>query len=322
MKDKAIWWLGAVAFLTVMILVWRQDSKTESELQVEETKQVQPKKESPESAFDRLRIPSAKEASQRHAERHRLAELHPEEYFNPDYLRGSPNRRAYGEKVFRHHAIKKFLTFPHKDELPYRQVMILLLENGYDIDDWQHVIGTLTARQVPYLAWKKQMLQEGFPIEEIEESVAEMQMQREEEESLWRDGIRGVWRGSMGIDDYDLLDALAAIEFSTVPTTPQLPGYGIGAALKGERLLTDDDWLDDEFRAAIARYEGEPKPSFQQRLLSPYIEEINTKFDESGRRVMQSVKPKNEFHETEQEWKERIRKVEMQSMKRRQEMQR
>ncbi|MCS1412271.1 MAG: hypothetical protein M2R45_05476 [Verrucomicrobia subdivision 3 bacterium] len=218
--------------------------------------------------FSRLALPSAHEISQRHTERHRLAGLYPEEYYNPDYLKGDPRWKEYSRKVFRHYDIQDFLTWPHKDEPPYRQALILLLENGYDIGDWPWVVSTLLQRQMPTLKWKAEKLRQGFPIEEIEREVARMREQDDRDAFGGGMGFKDFWRGALRIDDPELIDALAALEFD-LPDTWQLPAEGTRQALKSERLLTDEDWLDNEFRAAIDRYEGEPQLPFMQRQTIP-----------------------------------------------------
>jgi len=227
-------------------------------------------------------------ASTQHAERVKLADLYPEDYYNPDYGKDDQKqRREYTRKVFRHHAIKTFVTSPDKDKPANRQALIALLENGYDIDDWSHIMGPLISWKLPELAWQQQMLREGFPADEVQSAVEKAQSKKEDAFASFDGGHYPRWSRSLGIDDPELIDELLSLDFE-IPSTPQPPGFGIRRALKGERLLSDEDWLDEEFRAAMARYGGESKPSFRDRQLNS---EMLTFMDGEGKQHAIRTKP-------------------------------
>ncbi len=70
--------------------------------------------------------------------RERLLELYPDDYFDPmRYLQSGG--AEYREKVQKHFHIAGWAYLERKDDLALREVM-LLLENGYGIEDYGSVI--------------------------------------------------------------------------------------------------------------------------------------------------------------------------------------
>ncbi len=96
-----------------------------------------------------------------------------DDYFDPKrYLQSDD--WEYRDKVNRHFHIASWVYSKHKDDPGLRQVMILLLENGYDIEDYSGIIRALAHHKAEITAIRNRYKELGFYSEkEIQELLAE-----------------------------------------------------------------------------------------------------------------------------------------------------
>ncbi len=178
----------------------------------------------------------------------RIAE-NPDAYWDPDRT-----GRDYKAKVIRHNQISQFLTSSRRDDPAYRSVMIKLLENGYDLSEWVDFVGIASQYHLPVALARTRLETEGFLPHEIEEELVPVRAHQ----STMRQHIVSTCRMVMGIQDVSLIDDLLDIELPYAQGD-QVLGVGPLSMIRGDRLHTEQDWLDDEFRAAKERYTGPPR---------------------------------------------------------------
>ncbi len=71
---------------------------------------------------------------------------------------------------------------------------------------------------------------------------------------------------SAGITNRALIDGFLKLDMLDVKEGEKLLGEDPVTTLPGDRLLTDADWLDEEFLAAKAKYQGPPKDIIDIRV--------------------------------------------------------
>ena len=151
----------------------------------EESLVVQEKKEKKKSVVSEsittsLNIPTLQEImAAREApflDRERRAQLlaeSPDNYFNPKrYLQS--NDWGYRDKVNRHFHIASWVYSKRKEDPGLRRVMTLLLENGYDIEDYSGIIRGLAHHKAEITAIRNRYKElEFYSEEEIQELLAD-----------------------------------------------------------------------------------------------------------------------------------------------------
>ena len=149
--------------------------------------------------------------------------------------------------------------------------MSQLLKHGYGLEEWIHVVQCLLEHNAPVLAHQKAMREAGFAEWEIEEAINTdnpmqgtgrwMQMQDYRHDSIYRD-----FGFSAGITNRALIDGFLELDMLDVKKEEKLLGEDPVTTLPGDRLLTDADWLDEEFLTAKAKYQGPPKDIIHIRV--------------------------------------------------------
>lgn len=193
------------------------------------------------------------------AERDRLIAENPDEYFDP---RGEhEHSRRYRENHGRHNVISRFTSAPHRDHPEMQRLMILLLENGYDVEDWVNAVDAVDFLRKHDAIRRKEMEAAGFSEEEIQADM-----------DLMGETLRGIKTRAF----YEHLQITSSIgkeladqimEFDLpVEVDRNLKGDGPYQTIRGDRFLTDADWLTDAFREARARYTGPRKLTFEERM--------------------------------------------------------
>lgn len=105
--------------------------------------------------------------------RGRLLELHPDDYLEPTrYLKSGG--AAYRDKDQRHFHIASWAYSEKKDDPALREVMLLLLiENGYGIEDYSSVIRVLARHKSEVAAIRQRYAYLGFYLAEEIENLSE-----------------------------------------------------------------------------------------------------------------------------------------------------
>ena len=180
------------------------------------------------------------------AEREARIALDPDAYWDP-----GRTDSAYRSKVVRHNQISQFLTSSRREDPAYRAVMVKLLENGYGLSDWVDFVGVASQYHMPVSLARNRLEAEGFLGDEIERELVPARAHQ----SALRRHVVGTCRMVIGISDQRLIDELLEIE---LPFTPgyQVLGVGPMAMIRGDRLYTDSDWIDEDFLSAAERYTG------------------------------------------------------------------
>ncbi|MDA7511328.1 hypothetical protein N8766_00715 [bacterium] len=176
--------------------------------------------------------------------------LDPDAYWDPER-----SDRDYRSKVLRHNQISQFLTSSRRDDQAYREVMIKLLENGYDLSEWVDFVGIASQYHMPVSLARRRLEAEGFLADEIERVLVPARAHQ----SALRRHVIATSRMVMGITNESLIHELLEIELPYAPGD-QVLGVGPLAMIRGDRLHTESDWMDEEFSAAAERYSG-PKRS-------------------------------------------------------------
>lgn len=192
------------------------------------------------------------------------AELIIDEYFDPERLINQ-NDAEYRKRLLKHRRIGDYLYSSRRYDPAFQEIMILLLEHGYGIEEWSLVIRNLGKYRVgtlfDYMA--------GTVKETIEESNASSEevenWKREQEE--FRDGF---WQAqeqfsleehlmkefgkACNIEDTNLIRKLWEIDIGLIAPSDGSLGEGRPRTAWGDRLLMDEDWLTEEFREAQDRF--------------------------------------------------------------------
>jgi hypothetical protein len=211
-----------------------------------------------------LNIPTAQEISKAMAERQELIKISPEDYYDP-------NRKSagYRKRVHYHQSIRTFQSSSRYSDPSFRGIMTLLLEHGYGPNEWFRVVNVLRSTMTPAMMHNEMLERDGFSESEIEQELARpgsgLAMYHQ---ALKRGGPQKLIAASARIEEQKLIDELVRINFLElgVRSNEKLLTQSAQFLSPGDRLLTDSDWMDDEFREAEARYNGELKGDFEARF--------------------------------------------------------
>ncbi len=212
---------------------------------------------SPDSNIDsRLKSLSAGQA-ERAAERSRREQRlrqNSDAYYDPARYY-TANDTAYNKKVQQHFVIASWVHSEKKDDPAFREFMVLLLENGFGIDEYHTAIRVIGNAQEE-IEVMKQAYGDLFAANELDEMF-------QNSGALKRLGTRKqaavMTLAQMGIAEPNLQEALWNVELGLIQPGDGTIGQGEFSTVWGDPLLTEDDWLDSEFRAARARYQGPPR---------------------------------------------------------------
>ncbi len=163
---------------------------------------------------------------------------------------------AYWKNYNRHRQIARFFNSPYRNHPESRKLMVLLLENGFDVSDWPYVAMAVSSVNRQVVSTRKRVEYAGLSRAEMDEAMAvaykvrEINLKSPILDFIYRAGIER---------DSDLFKSLLSIELPSDPgvsfaikDTPMLPR---------EPFLTDEDWMDEEFQAAKDRYRGPVRDS-------------------------------------------------------------
>ena len=218
--------------------------KSEEPLAIQEEKEEK-KAVVSESVSSRLNIPTLREimAAQespfldRERRAQRLAES-PDDYFDPKrYLQS--NDWEYRNKVNRHFHIASWVYSNRKDDPGLRRVMTLLLENGYDIEDYSGIIRALAHHKAEITAIRNRYKELGFySEEEIQELLAKWGVFRRQE--AHKKALQDIF-SMYGITNEFLIGELYDVDIGLVREGDGSIGQGKIETAEGDRLLTDED---------------------------------------------------------------------------------
>lgn len=197
--------------------------------------------------------------------RERLLELYPDDYFDPMRYHQSGDAE-YRDKVQKHFHIASWAYSERKDDPALREVMLLLLENGYGIEDYSSVIRVLSFHKAEVEALRESYESLGFytalEIEEMLEASGAYRRQAER----WEGAKRSLAR--QGITDANLVEALWTVDIGLIREGDGAIGEGKVETVRGDYLLTEEDWLEAEFAAAQARYSGPARGTMAERVVA------------------------------------------------------
>ena len=201
-------------------------------------------------------FPSIRQINETRAERERLLEEYSSQYYDPERVHDRSDSE-YRKKVFKHHRIGDFLHSTRKEDPAFREIMCLLLEHGYGIEEWTFVVGTL-GRYKMELAMFERTTEEGaasgtIPPEAMESREWALEELRERQEKSFPKLVRHL-KGICKITNTNLVRKLWEVDIGLVEPGDGSLGEEKPAAAWGDRLLTDEDWLTEEFREAQARF--------------------------------------------------------------------
>ena len=167
----------------------------------------------------------------------RLAESS-DDYFDPKlYLQS--NDWEYRDKVNRHFHITSWVYSKRKDDPGLRRVMIVPLENGYDIEDYSGIIRALAYYKAEITAIQNRYKELGvYSEEEIQELLAERGVFRRQE--AHKKALRDIF-SMYGIINEFLIDELYDVDIGLVRERDGSIGQGKIETAERDRLLTDKD---------------------------------------------------------------------------------
>ena len=263
-QNKSFWALPAIIVAACLLLVFvsflfnGSDDNSKNKSPAEQTSaEPEKKKDSPQR---RSPLPTMREISAAKAERDRLIREFPDQYYDPH------NRDIkYLQKVTYHHYIGAFLHSNRRDDPRFRRIMTLLLENGYGIREWKSAVQCLLQRDEPIWIRASAMRKEGYAEHEIEDMI-------ENPNPELKQTLKGIdlhdrlfLMQSLNIADIGLVDKLRDVKLYDVEIGEEVIADTWKSILPGDKLYTDEDWLDAEFLAAQAKYQGEPRDPNQLR---------------------------------------------------------
>ena len=222
-------------------------------------------------------FPSIRQINETRAERERLLEEYSSQYYDPERVHDR-NDLEYRKKVFKHYRIGDYLHSTRKDDPAFREIMCLLLEHGYGIEEWTFVVGTL-GRYKMELAMFKPTIEERVasgdtPPEAMESMEQELEELWERQEKRFPELVSHL-RDICKITNTNLVRKLWEVDIGLIEPGDGSLGEGKPPAAWGDRLLKDEDWLTEEFREARDGFEGEPPERF------PY-HEVDQEFSNGG----------------------------------------
>ena len=198
-----------------------------------------------------------------------------DEYFDPERLINQ-NDAEYRKRLLKHRRIGDYLYSSRRYDPAFQEIMVLLLEHGYGIEEWSLVIRNLGKYKVGTLfEYIAETVKE--TIEESNASPEEVENWKREQEEF-RDGF---WQAqeqfsldehlmkefgkACNIADANLIRKLWAIDIGLIEPGDDSLGEGRPRTAWGDRLLRDEDWLTEEFREAQARFDG----TLQEKIARP-----------------------------------------------------
>ena len=205
----------------------------------------------------------------------RQAEPILDEYFNPERILNRDDAE-YRKRVLKHRRIGDYLYSSRRYDPAFQEIMILLLEHGYGVEEWSLVIRNLGKYKVGtlfnYIAETvKETIEEGNV--SLEEGENWKRKQEEFRDGFWQaqdqfsleEHLMQEFGKACNIEDANLIRKLWAIDIGLIKPGDGSLGEGRPRTAWGDRLLTDEDWLTEEFREAQARF---TKPT-SERIIRP-----------------------------------------------------
>ena len=210
-----------------------------------------------------------------HMETAQRAAPHSEEYFNPKRILNR-NDIEYRKRLLKHRRIGDYLYSSRRYDPAFQEIMILLLEHGYGIEEWSIVIRNLGKYKVGTLF--------DYIVEAIKEMIEETDASPEEvenwkrEQEEFQEGFRQAqdqfsleehlmkeFGKACNIANTNLIRKLWEVDIGLIEPSDGSLGEGRPRMAWGDRLLRDEDWLTEEFREAQDRFDGTP----QERIVRP-----------------------------------------------------
>lgn len=199
-----------------------------------------------------------------HRETVQRADPHSDEYFNPERILDKDDAE-YRKRLLKHRRIGDYLYSSRRYDPAFQEIMILLLEHGYGIEEWSLVIRNLGKYKVGTLFdYIAEVMKE--TIEKTDASPEEVENWKREQEEF-REGFRQAqdpfslevhlmkkFGKVCNIEDTNLIRKLWTIDIGHIEPGDGSLGEGRPRTVWGDRLLTDEDWLTEEFREAQARF--------------------------------------------------------------------
>ncbi|MCS1410622.1 MAG: hypothetical protein M2R45_03817 [Verrucomicrobia subdivision 3 bacterium] len=194
---------------------------------------------------------------------------------------------GYQEKVRRHFSIAAWAYSNREGDPGLRQVMTLLLENGYGIEDYAKVMPPLARYSSEVAALRERYRKVGFYTEaEIDVSLEERRaFHRQEAHLKSLEFVLSMY----GITDERLIGELSSVDLGIIREGDGAIGEGKVETLWGDRLLGKADWLDADFQAARTCYRGAPRGSAEERLTDWHKQRRREREQRQARRLAPSV---------------------------------
>lgn len=255
---------GALLGVLVMLAFFRwEDSPLPADVQeVAETETTTAK-----VAFE-LKLADGRQMNERiHAPHRETAQRrapHSNEYFNPKRILNRDNME-YRKRLLKHRRIGDYLYSSRRYDPVFQEIMCLLLEHGYGIEEWSLVIRNLGKYKVgtlfDYIAetMKKTIKETDASPEEVEnwkrgqEEFQDGFWQAQEQFSL-EEHLMKEFGKACNIADANLIRKLWEVDIGLVKPGDGSLDEGRPRTAWGDRLLGDEDWLTEEFREAQARF--------------------------------------------------------------------
>lgn len=260
--------------LTMLVFFQRRDSKMSADGQ-----EVAEAEATTADAAFKLKLANDRQMNEpihtSHRETAQRAELIIDEYFDPERILNRDDAE-YRKRLLKHRRIGDYLYSSRRYDPAFQEIMILLLEHGYGIEEWSLVIRNLGKYKVgtlfDYIAEAMKEM-----IEETDASPEEMENWKREQEEF-REGFRQAqdqfsleehlmkeFGKACDIADTNLIRKLWEVDIGLIEPGDGSLGEGRPRMAWGDRLLRDEDWLTEEFREAQDRFDGTP----QERIVRP-----------------------------------------------------
>lgn len=203
-----------------------------------------------------------------HRETAQRAELIIDEYFDPERILNRDDVE-YHKKLLKHRRIGDYLYSSRRYDPAFQEIMILLLEHGYSIEEWSLVIQNLGKYKARTLfeqvatAMKEMIGESNASPEEVENWKKEQEEFREgfrqaQEQFSLEEHLMKEFGKVCNIADINLIRKLWEVDIGLVKLGDGSLGEGRPRTAWGARLLKDEDWLTEEFREAQVRFDGTP----------------------------------------------------------------
>ena len=192
--------------------------------------------------------------------REELVEKYPDDYFDMEKF----GNKHYSDKVVRHYAIVDYIHSERKNDPSLHQIMIVLLENGYDIEEWGETVGALGFWQLDYQLHKKRFEDEGLiDTDEAVETLNELKLEMNKRYEIFQSDME-----SSGVDDPEVMKMLWEIDVGIITDNDGTRGLEKHVTVFGDRLNVDEDWMTREFEDAKKRYRGNKRPDRTTRIFN------------------------------------------------------